>query len=45
MKDGKWIDNPRAPRVAICDECGDKFIKTRWRQNMCLRCLYAEKVK
>ena len=39
MKDGKWIDNPNAPKVVVCDECGNKYIKTRVRQSACLRCL------
>ena len=38
FKDGKWTDNPDAPKVRKCD-CGNKYIKTRERQNKCLRCL------
>lgn len=38
MKDGKWIDNPDAPKVVMCD-CGNKYIKTRARQHACLRCM------
>lgn len=45
MKDGKWIDSPRAPKVVLCEECGDKYIKTRYRQNACLRCISAAAVK
>ena len=38
MKDGKWIDNPNEPVVLVC-ECGNKYIKTRDKQEVCLRCL------
>ena len=38
MKDGKWIDNPNQPKVVMC-ECGNKYIKTREGQTVCVRCL------
>ena len=37
MKDGKWIEKTRAPKVEVC-ACGDRYIKTRPRQKECLRC-------
>ena len=37
FKDGKWIDNPSAPKVVVC-VCGGKYIKTRPQQIRCLRC-------
>lgn len=37
MKNGKWIDNPKATTVLVC-ECGEKYIKTRPNQTQCLRC-------
>lgn len=42
FQDGKWIDNPNEPAVLECD-CGDKYIKTREDQEVCLRCLSADK--
>lgn len=38
MQNGKWIDNPNAPAVVLCS-CGNKYIKTREKQGVCLRCL------
>ena len=40
MKNGKWIDNPNQPAVVVCT-CGNKYIKTRKEQTVCLRCLSA----
>ena len=45
MKNGKWIDNPNTVKVLICSSCGDKYIKTRNRQKVCIRCLVAIPVK
>lgn len=42
MKDGKWIDRPGAPVIHVCSECGNKYIKTRNRQKMCLICFAEE---
>ncbi len=39
MKDGKWIERTTAPNVHLCDVCDNKFIKTRYRQTTCLRCM------
>ncbi|HEY4521105.1 MAG TPA: hypothetical protein VJL57_01760 [Candidatus Paceibacterota bacterium] len=38
MQDGKWIDQPRETKVALCT-CGNKYIKTRDEQQTCLRCI------
>lgn len=38
MQDGKWIENPRAVKILVC-ECGNKYIKTRERQKTCLECI------
>jgi hypothetical protein len=44
MKNGKWIDNPKAPSVVLCP-CGNKYIKTREGQRACLRCMSLTRVK
>jgi len=41
FKDGKWIDAPRAVAVVVCT-CGNKYIKTREGQVVCLSCLAAQ---
>src|SRR3989338_3229242 len=38
FQDGKWIDNPNAVVVVVC-ECGNRYIKTRDEQETCLTCL------
>ena len=40
MKDGKWVDNPHKVEVKTC-ECGNKYIKTRANQRVCLQCVSA----
>ena len=42
FKDGKWIDNPNTLAILIC-QCGNKYIKTRGEQVVCLRCLVAQR--
>ena len=37
QKEGKWIEKQNAA-VILC-VCGNKYIKTRDRQTMCVRCL------
>lgn len=39
MKDGKWTEKTTGPNVHLCSLCGEKFIKTRFRQMICLRCI------
>lgn len=43
LKNGKWIDNPKATTVLVC-ECGEKYIKTRLRQTRCLHCISNKKL-
>jgi hypothetical protein len=43
MKNGKWIDNPNAPAIVVC-ECKERYIKTRPNQTHCLRCTAKKKV-
>ena len=38
MQNGKWVHKPSKVDVKIC-ECGNKYIKTRPRQKLCLHCL------
>jgi len=38
LKDGKWTENPNPTAVLVCS-CGNKYIKTREGQGVCVRCL------
>jgi hypothetical protein len=38
QKDGHWIENPNKAAVLMC-ACGNRYLKTRDRQNKCLRCI------
>ncbi|MDP2648565.1 MAG: hypothetical protein Q8P19_01555 [bacterium] len=38
FKNGKWIENPNEPAIEVC-ECGNKYIKTRKGQEVCLMCI------
>jgi hypothetical protein len=38
LKDGRWIEKTAAPKVLVCT-CGNKYIKTRLRQKLCLQCI------
>ena len=42
LKNGKWIDNPKATTVLVC-VCGEKYIKTRPYQLHCLHCIASRK--
>jgi len=42
FKDGKWIDKPEEVVILEC-ECGNKYIKTREEQTICLRCMSSVK--
>lgn len=42
FRNGKWIDNPNETTVVVC-ECGEKYIKTRPHQSLCLHCLSTKK--
>src|SRR6185503_13398078 len=37
FKDGKWTEKLKGPVIKVC-KCGNKYIKTRDRQTVCLRC-------
>ncbi len=45
----KWIEKPLQPlrnEVKLCITCGNKYLKTRDRQRVCIRCIViAEKAK
>ena len=34
-----WIPKPRKSPILLC-ECGNKYIKTRKEQKICLDCIY-----
>ncbi len=42
LKDGKWITNPQETKILLC-VCGEKYLKTRPGQTMCVRCMYKPK--
>ncbi|MFO0719046.1 MAG: hypothetical protein U0522_03400 [Candidatus Paceibacterota bacterium] len=35
---GKWIEKPRVSEILVC-ACGNKYIKTRKNQTVCVRCM------
>ncbi|MES2203457.1 MAG: hypothetical protein V4474_04000 [Patescibacteria group bacterium] len=39
QQDGHWIIKPRKTPIEVC-ECGNRYIKTRAAQKLCLRCLF-----
>ncbi len=38
QKDGRWIVKPGKTEVLVCS-CGNRYLKTRPGQTMCLRCV------
>ena len=36
---GAWAEKPRRSEVLVCPTCKGKYIKTRPRQVMCVRCM------
>jgi len=40
QKDGHWIEKTDKTPILIC-ECGNRYLKTRPGQKLCLRCLSA----
>ncbi len=44
MKDGRWIDKPNKSAILLCT-CGNKYIKTREEQAMCVRCISKTKAE
>ncbi|HEY6018520.1 MAG TPA: hypothetical protein VIY48_01035 [Candidatus Paceibacterota bacterium] len=39
QQDGHWVVKPRKTPILICD-CGNRYLKTRPGQSVCLRCLF-----
>lgn len=37
-QDGHWIEKPNKTQIFIC-ACGNRYLKTRPRQEQCLRCI------
>jgi len=35
---GKWVERPRRAEIFIC-ACGNKYLRTRKDQMVCIRCL------
>jgi hypothetical protein len=40
QQDGHWIEKPNKTAILIC-VCGNRYLKTRPRQDKCLRCISA----
>lgn len=40
QQDGHWIEKPNKTQILIC-VCGNRYLKTRPRQEKCLRCISA----
>lgn len=36
---GKWVEKPRLSHILVCS-CGNKYIKTRLNQKLCVKCMY-----
>lgn len=39
QQDGHWVVKPRKTPILMCD-CGNRYLKTRPGQTMCLRCAF-----
>lgn len=42
QQDGHWIVKPGKTTVLVCT-CGNRYIKTRPTQSVCLRCMFGHK--
>ena len=42
-KNGKWIDRPGKLVIYECGKCGNKYVKTRRNQKMCIPCIAGAK--
>ena len=42
QQDGHWIVKPRKTEVLAC-ACGNRYLKTRPGQAVCLRCMFGHK--
>lgn len=40
QQDGHWIEKPNKTQIFICT-CGNRYLKTRPKQEQCLRCVSA----
>lgn len=40
QQDGHWIEKPNKTTIFIC-VCGNRYLKTRPKQEQCLRCMSA----
>lgn len=40
QQDGHWIEKPNKTQIFICT-CGNRYLKTRPKQEQCLRCISA----
>jgi hypothetical protein len=38
QQDGKWVERPAKTSILMCS-CGNKYIKTRENQIVCVRCI------
>lgn len=42
QQDGHWIVRPRKVEILTC-KCGNRYLKTRPGQTVCVRCLFGHK--
>jgi hypothetical protein len=38
QQNGKWVERPGKTLIVVC-VCGNKYIKTRENQTLCVRCI------
>ena len=38
QQDGQWIERPNKTLIIVC-VCGNRYLKTRPKQELCLRCI------
>mgnify|MGYP003393952604 FL=1 len=41
---GKWVPKPIQTEILLCS-CGNKYIKTRKDQKICVRCIHAARLE
>jgi len=44
QQDGVWVVKPRKTAILLCS-CGNRYIKTRPGQSVCIRCMFGHNQK
>lgn len=39
QKNGKWVERPFRTEILVCANCGNKYIKSRDIQLVCVQCM------